>query len=156
LTGNLTPTQISQLNQQLLTDGVIQQATITTTITPSTKEGHIVDVFFHPGVTDTLAESVLIGAQMIGIDSLEQVETGRRYILDRRLTEDEVHTIAQALLYNPVIQTYIFVPVQPEGEDNLQMADPMLKDERGGDPLQRIGQGPDGGKPHPATIPTAP
>src|SRR5215469_10590023 len=49
LTGNLTPAQISQLNQQLLTDGVIQQATITTNITPSTKEGHIVDVFFHPG-----------------------------------------------------------------------------------------------------------
>jgi phosphoribosylformylglycinamidine synthase subunit PurSL len=118
LTGNLTPEEISQLNQQLLIDSVVQEATISTTSTPSSsKEGHVVDVFFHAGVTDTLAESVLIGAQMISIGSLERVETGRRYILDRRLSEDEGHTIARALLYNPVIQTYIFVPAQVEGED---------------------------------------
>jgi phosphoribosylformylglycinamidine synthase len=140
LTGNLTTTQLSQLNQQLLTDVVVQQATITTThtTTPSAKEGHIVDVFFHAGVTDTLAESVLIGAQMIGINNLERVETGRRYILDRRLSEDEGHTIAQALLYNPVIQTYIFVPAQVEGEDDLRTADPSPspEGERRDDPLR--------------------
>jgi phosphoribosylformylglycinamidine synthase len=127
LTGNLTPKQLSQLNQQLLTDVVIQEATTTTTdntgTTPSSKEGHVIDVFFHAGVTDTLAESVLMGAQMIGIDSLERVETGRRYILDRRLSEDEGHTIAQALLYNPVIQTYVFVPAEVEGEEEQEQQD---------------------------------
>src|SRR5439155_18721700 len=76
---------------------------------------------------DTLAESVIIGAQMIGINNLKHVETGRRYILDRRLSEDEGHTIAQALLYNPVIQTYIFVPAQVQGQGDLQTADPDLR-----------------------------
>src|SRR5207245_8540444 len=68
---------------------------------------YLVDIFFHPGVTDTLAESVLIGASMLGITTLEHVETGRRYIFDKRLGEEEVRYITKALLYNPVIQNYV-------------------------------------------------
>src|SRR5205085_2832269 len=71
---------------------------------------HVIDVFFLPGVTDTLAESVLAGARMLGISGLEHVETGRRYMLDSRLSEADVRSIAQALLYNPVIQQYAFHP----------------------------------------------
>ena len=56
------------------------------------------------------SRSVQAGAQMLGISGLEHVETGRRYILDSRLSEDDVHSIAQALLYNPVIQEYILYP----------------------------------------------
>src|SRR5258708_20211796 len=72
-----------------------------------TNTGHIVDVFFHPGVTDTLADSIFTGASMLGITTLAHVETGHRYILDERLGEDEVRIITEALLYNPVIQNYI-------------------------------------------------
>ena len=71
-----------------------------------TEKVHIVDVYFHPGVTDTLAESVLAGASMLGITGIEHVETGRRYFLDAHLSEDQVRTIAESLLYNPVIQQY--------------------------------------------------
>ncbi len=67
---------------------------------------HIVDVFFHAGVTDTLAESVLSGARLLGIPGLQRVETGQRYLLDASLSEPAVRAIAQALLYNPVIQDY--------------------------------------------------
>src|SRR5436190_12919989 len=56
LTGNLSPTQIDQLTTNLLVDPVIQEARLSTAEAP---REHIVDVFFHPGVTDTLAESVL-------------------------------------------------------------------------------------------------
>src|SRR6266567_1062171 len=106
LTGQLTPTQIDQLTRRLLIDPVTQEAEL------AQKQGinsaaHIVDIFFHPGVTDTLAESVLKGASMLGITTLEHIETGRRYILDKRLSDDEVRFITKALLYNPVIQNYI-------------------------------------------------
>jgi phosphoribosylformylglycinamidine synthase len=67
---------------------------------------HTVDVFFHAGVTDTLAESVLSGARLLGIPGLQRVETGQRYLLDADLSEPAVRAIAQALLYNPVIQDY--------------------------------------------------
>ncbi len=106
LTGNLAPSQIDQLTRQLLIDPVIQTAEISQETNASNSD-HIIDVFFHPGVTDTLAESVLMGASMLDIASLEHVETGRRYIFDKRLSEDEVRIIAEALLYNPVIQNYV-------------------------------------------------
>src|SRR5579883_1327753 len=67
---------------------------------------HTVDVFFHAGVTDTLAESVLSGARLLGIPGLRRVETGQRYLLAADLSEPAVRAIAQALLYNPVIQDY--------------------------------------------------
>src|SRR5207249_1203214 len=100
------PSQIDQLTQQLLIDPAIQTAQISQETNASNSD-HIIDIFFHPGVTDTLAESVLTGASMLGIVSLEHVETGRRYILDKRLSEDEVRIITEALLYNPVIQNYV-------------------------------------------------
>ena len=74
------------------------------------KNLHVVDVFYHSGVTDTLAESVLDGAKMLGLTGLEYVETGRRYILDNRLSEADVRAIVEALLYNPVIQQYTLHP----------------------------------------------
>ena len=117
LSGNLTITQVEQLTRELLADPVVQEADIKTSevVQASTGHiGHIVDVFFHAGVTDTLAESVQAGAQMLCISELEHVETGRRCILDSRLSEDDVRSIAQALLYNPIIQEYVFYPAERE------------------------------------------
>ncbi len=102
LTGNLTPIQVDQLRRQLLVDPVVQEAKYIR----KTDDTTIVDVFFLPGVTDTLAESVLMGARMLGITELNHVETGQRYIVDGRLNESEVRTIAEAHFYNPVIQHY--------------------------------------------------
>src|SRR5947209_55363 len=67
LTGTLSIPQIEQLTLQLLVNPVVQQ--VHTGDYPA--EAHVVDVFFHPGVTDTLAESVLVGAQMLGVTGLE-------------------------------------------------------------------------------------
>jgi phosphoribosylformylglycinamidine synthase subunit PurSL len=106
LTGQLTPTQIDLLTRQLLIDPVTQEVELSQKPENSAK-AYIVDVFFHLGVTDTLAESVLLGASMLGITTLEHVETGRRYIFDKRLSEDEVCYITKALLCNPVIQNYV-------------------------------------------------
>jgi phosphoribosylformylglycinamidine synthase subunit PurSL len=72
----------------------------------------IVDVFFHAGVTDTLAESVQTGASMLGIPGIEQVSTSRRYYLDGLLSAGEVRHITESLLYNPVIQQYKLHPVE--------------------------------------------
>jgi phosphoribosylformylglycinamidine synthase subunit PurSL len=112
LTGNLSTSQLDQLTQQLLTDPVVQESR-PAALSP---DAHTVDVFFHPGVTDTLAESVLTGAQMLGIRELQQVETGRRYILDGRLSKADAHVITQAILYNPVIQQYELHPAHVKND----------------------------------------
>src|SRR6266567_1176502 len=106
LTGQLTPTQLDHLTRQLLIDPVTQEAELAQK-QEMDSTAHLVDIFFHQGVTDTLAESVLTGASMLGITTLKHVETGRRYIFDKRLSEEEVCYITKALLYNPVIQNYI-------------------------------------------------
>ncbi|HEU0002187.1 MAG TPA: phosphoribosylformylglycinamidine synthase subunit PurS, partial [Ktedonobacteraceae bacterium] len=106
LTGNLSPSQLDQLIHNLLIDPVTQTATIS----PLSQDYTVVDVFFHAGVTDTLAESVLAGAAMLGISGIEHVETGHRYYLDGRLSADTVRHISEALLYNPVIQQYELRP----------------------------------------------
>ncbi|TMD58857.1 MAG: hypothetical protein E6I93_00810, partial [Chloroflexi bacterium] len=108
LTGNLSLPTIEQLTNRLLIDPVTQQATISQT-TPTPQAEHIIDVFFHPGVTDTLAESVLTGASMLDITGLQRVETGHRYFLDSRLTRDQLRLITESLLYNPVIQQYTLI-----------------------------------------------
>jgi len=106
LTGQLTLTQVDQLLRQLLIDPVTQEAGLSQN-PDNSGTAHIVDIFFHQGVTDTLAESILTGASMLGITTLKHVATGRRYILDDRLSKDEVLYITEALLYNPVIQNYV-------------------------------------------------
>lgn len=105
ITGTLSSTHVGQIIQQLLVDPVTQQARILQDV-PETTIFPIIDVYYHPGVTDTLAESVKTGAGLLGIDEIEHVETGRRYVLDSRLQESEARLIAEALLYNPVIQHY--------------------------------------------------
>lgn len=113
ITGDLSPTQVDQLTHQLLVDPVIQEARIFRTASASdTYRAHVVDVFFHPGVTDTLAESVIAGAQLLGLPQIEHVETGRRYTLDSRLHAGEARLVAEMLLYNPVIQQYTFHDAQ--------------------------------------------
>jgi phosphoribosylformylglycinamidine synthase II len=109
ITGPISKTHIEKLTQHLLIDPVVQEASITTDPDEADAEEqteHIIDVFFHPGVTDTLAESVLTGAQMLEITGIERVETGQRYFLDGRLSEADTRAITQALLHNPVIQDY--------------------------------------------------
>lgn len=112
LFGDLTPSQLDQVTQQLLTDPVVQVARPA----EHAANAHTVDVFFHPGVTDTLAESVLTGMEMLEIAGVEKVETGRRYLLDERLSEADVRAISQALLYNPVIQNYTLHLAQQAGK----------------------------------------
>ncbi len=105
LSGILDSSQQDRLTTQLLVDAIIQEAFVgDDTYTDTTH--HIVDVFFHAGVTDTLAESVLAGASMLGISTITHVETGKRYFLDSRLSANDARTIAEDLLYNPVIQHY--------------------------------------------------
>jgi phosphoribosylformylglycinamidine synthase len=111
LTGDLSPQQIDLLTSNLLIDPVTQSATISENsmaqLAQSAQTSHIVDVYFHPGVTDTLAESILTGAKMLGISGLQHIATAHRYFLDKRLSEQQVQIITESLLYNPVIQHYI-------------------------------------------------
>ncbi|HRI56602.1 MAG TPA: phosphoribosylformylglycinamidine synthase subunit PurS, partial [Anaerolineae bacterium] len=65
-----------------------------------------VEVTLLPGVTDSVAESLLAGAAMIGVQGLRQAATGHRYTLTGALDAAQVERIARGLLANEVIQRY--------------------------------------------------
>lgn len=130
LTGTLSPSQIDQLTRQLLVDPIVQVARIFR-VASAADTAHVVDVFFHPGVTDTLAESVKSGARLLDISGLESVATGRRYLLDSRLQASEARLIAEALLYNPVIQQYTLQAFGTSQSSSPELFDAFGQEEGG-------------------------
>jgi len=88
----------------------------------------VIEVALLPGVTDSVAESLLEGAFMIGVTGLKGAATGQRYVLEGALTEYQARLAAERLLVNEMIQTYtINQPVDPpfvsvqEADDTVEM-----------------------------------
>ena len=109
LKGDLDEAAISKLAGTLLHDPVVEDIRWLSVAagTPEQAAGcWSVEVTLHPGVTDSVAESLLAGAALIGVAELDQVATGQRYDLAGDLTEASVRRIAANLLANDVIQTW--------------------------------------------------
>jgi phosphoribosylformylglycinamidine (FGAM) synthase PurS component len=110
LQGELDEAAVRRLAQELLHDPVVEQATWRPLKASAREEPQPgvwpVEVTLLPGVTDSVAESLLAGAAMIGVDGLAQAATGHRYTLAGDLDEQKVQRIARGLLANEVIQRY--------------------------------------------------
>lgn len=127
LQGALDAAAVDCLVAELLHDPVVEEATWRLLEADAeAKVGHLtsaltliststsVEVALLPGVTDSVAESLVASAQTIGVTGLAAAATGRRYVLHGDLNEASVHRIAAGLLANEVIQTYtIDAPIPP-------------------------------------------
>ncbi|MBE7550680.1 MAG: phosphoribosylformylglycinamidine synthase subunit PurS [Anaerolineales bacterium] len=128
LRGDLDDAAVQHLVSTLLCDPVVEQANwqrldLFDENAPAVpgggfalggRQSAVVEVTLLPGVTDSVAESLLEGAQMAGLAGLEQAATGHRYTLTGDITAQAVQRIATRLLANEVIQTYrINQPVAP-------------------------------------------
>ncbi len=110
LHGEMTEDGVQRIVDSLLHDPVVEQgkwhrleALERAAMPPGTWS---VEVTLLPGVTDSVAESLLAGAAMIGVSGLAQAATGQRYTLTGDLTASDVERIARGLLANEVIQRY--------------------------------------------------
>ncbi len=123
LRGSLDENTVRSLVNTLLCDPVIEQATwqildsLDKNPTPNPRPPAPtwqIEVTLLPGVTDSVAESLLEGAQMAGLPGLEQAATGHRYTLTGAIEAQAAQRIATRLLANEVIQTYrINQPIPP-------------------------------------------
>jgi phosphoribosylformylglycinamidine synthase II len=121
LRGSLDDNTIRSLVSTLLCDPVVERATwqcldlVDENVSAvSSPRSAVVEVTLLSGVTDSVAESLLEGAQMAGLAGLEQAATGHRYTLIGDITAQAARRIAARLLANGVIQTYrINQPVTP-------------------------------------------
>ena len=124
LEGDLTENQVIRICDELLTDKVAQGYSVIATArrSRSRKQSknmiasfsagirndgrgeHIVEVAYNPGVMDPVEESALKGIQDLGILGVKSVKTAKKYILYGKLSQVQLKTISEKLLYNKLIQ----------------------------------------------------
>ncbi|MFN2272604.1 MAG: phosphoribosylformylglycinamidine synthase subunit PurL [Anaerolineae bacterium] len=115
LRGELTHADLERLAQELLADPVVESYHLRPTDAPpqAAEIGHVVEVGFHPGVTDAVAENLLQRAHLLGIGTVEAASTGKHYVFEGDLTKDDLRQIAEQALCNEVIQTYTLGTLPP-------------------------------------------
>jgi len=103
--GSISPQEVEKICAQLLADKVSQDYRITAGRKQSAAGNvHIVEVAHNPGVMDPVEDSTLKGIRDLGIGGVTSVKTARKYLLTGKLTEKQLKTISEKLLYNKLIQ----------------------------------------------------
>ncbi len=112
LRGDLDTPTVHHLAQVLLHDPVTEAYKLT--LNPDVGRPfdpldgvHVVEVALHPGVTDSVAETVWQAAQLLGVRSLQQVATAQRYTVCGGAGLADIERVARGLLANPTIQTWV-------------------------------------------------
>ncbi len=113
LRGDLSPTDLERLSNELLADPIIQEYHYQSADTVADDAGLVIEVGYKPGVTDLVAAHLLRRAQLLGIGSVEATATGTRYTFDGDLSAADLHQIAREVLCNDVIQTYALGTLSP-------------------------------------------
>ena len=144
LEGDINESEVKKISEELLIDPVTQEYAIKGNAALE-KEFKVVEVAYNPGVMDPVEDSAKKAIQDIGINGVRTVNTAKKYLLKGRLTNNEIHSIAEKVLYNKVIQhivkgastiypeppPYQFKPVNI---NILKASDKKLKD------ISKIGQ----------------
>ncbi len=105
--GTLNTEHIHRIGSELLADPITQVFKLT-----EEKEetaDWTIEVQYKPGVTDAVGDSTVKGIKDIGISSVNNVRTGKKFWLSGNLSNQIIENIAQRLLMNDVIQTFSYV-----------------------------------------------
>jgi phosphoribosylformylglycinamidine synthase II len=121
LKGHFSPEAPNEIAQRLICDPVtarydfkLSDSDAIGSSNTVDRDVHVIEVGFLPGVTDNVANELLRAIQRLGNGGVESVATGVRYELEGELTPSEVEQIAEAFLFNDVIQRYALGEIQPE------------------------------------------
>ena len=114
--GAFSEKQLKSICEELLVDKISQEYSLSESKTRSyepisntsrsglEKDEFVIEVAYNPGVMDPVEESVLKGIKDIGIEGVESVKTARKFLLKGSLTDLQLKTISEKLLYNKLIQ----------------------------------------------------
>lgn len=111
--GSLDLRQINSIAKNLLIDPVTQNCSIKSVSLKNDRakdkketSGYEVEVWFKPGVTDVVSESVVKAIKDLGIDKELKVKTGHKYVFNGSVSLEAVKQITERLLVNLMIQKY--------------------------------------------------
>jgi phosphoribosylformylglycinamidine synthase len=102
--GDLALEQIKRICDELLTDKICQDYAINPPSHQTKKGQFVVEVAHNPGVMEPVEESTLKGISDLGIFGAKAVRTAKKYIISGQLSEGQLKTISEKLLYNKLIQ----------------------------------------------------
>jgi phosphoribosylformylglycinamidine synthase II len=106
LEGQFSGDQIKMICEELITDTIVQEYAVNPrpeSFSRAAKE-FVVEVAYNPGVMDPAEESVRKGIKDLGIEGVLSVRTAKKYLIRGMLTEPQLTTISEKLLYNKLIQ----------------------------------------------------
>jgi len=104
--GNLAQDELKRICDELLVDRITQEYTISELANSRTRgqDEFIIEVAYNAGVMDPVEDSTLKGMRDLGINSVNSVKTAKKYIIRGILSEAQLKTISEKLLYNKLIQ----------------------------------------------------
>jgi phosphoribosylformylglycinamidine synthase len=106
---SLQQKDLQYIAQNVLCDPIIQNyKIINQTEQKKTvhKKHYAVEVWFKKGVTDNVGESVKKAIEDLEIVGIDEIHTGRKFILEGNIKRPEVVTITTRLLANEVVEDY--------------------------------------------------
>jgi len=106
--GHLSETALKILREALLCDPVAEESRVGQDHLPSFEGALTAKVAYHPGVTDTAAETVSEALDQLEVQGVTGVSTGTLYhiFLKEPLSAEAIERLCERLLANPVIQYY--------------------------------------------------
>lgn len=122
--GCLTEPDLKRLAAELLGDPVAQASEWRSVerggVASINGKRHVIETALRPGVTDAVAEQIVRAAHELGIGAVTRAATGSRYLIGGRLAPRDLHTLANRLLANPVIQRYTLGPIEPSFPESAE------------------------------------
>ena len=109
--GDLSEQQLNTICEELLSDKITQEYFTFTQPAKSSnhRAGFVVEIAYNPGVMDPSEESIIKGIRDLGIKTITAVKTAKRYLFEGKLTDAQLKTISEKLLYNKLIQHVVKV-----------------------------------------------
>ncbi len=111
------PSQMRRVANELLADPVVEKAEFVDPANPPADDNRSrIEIHLKPGVMDPVADSTEMAIRDMGIN-VREVRTGRAYLINGHVPQDELAYIASRVLANGVIESVhfdAFVPKQFE------------------------------------------
>ena len=105
LTGDLNQDDADRICREVLVDPIVQDYhSEMTTVIPQQINGFSVEVAYNPGVMDPIEFSLRKAITDLGIDKVNTIKTGNKYVLRGNVSKNDLQSIVNKLLLNPVIQ----------------------------------------------------
>ncbi len=107
LDADLTPDKLDLICHSLLADPVTQEYRCEPSSQGSGEIGigyHTIEVAYNAGVTDPVEATIMKAVRDLGVEGIRAVKTAKRYLIEGQLDKQQLDTICDRLLVNPIIQ----------------------------------------------------